>query len=144
MKIINLSGKSKDDTFKFESVKDRPLESVVFPNMLPRQMQTGTMRGVQAVGTGPKIDSVNNRFTVGDVEGQVVGMGKIPGSDTELGFFTTDDTGRVVMKIVLQTISGYDPNNNYNNNVQIIKLSNGEYGAAFAKDGEDLVDGLGS
>lgn len=114
--------------------------------MMAYKLATGTLRGAQGVGgQGVKIDSDNRRITITGADGGAVGIGTIPGSTTnENGFFMLDSTGAVVMKIVGQTIFGFDPNNAYNNNVQIIKLSNGEYGAAFAKDGEELTTALGS
>lgn len=75
-------------------------------------------------------------------DGTRTGIGIVPGG-TELGFYTTDEDGNVVQKIVGPLLSVFNVATE-DNVVQVGKLTNGEYGAAFAKDGEDLVDGLGS
>lgn len=111
--------------------------------ILPRQVSTGTMRGTQNVGYGnTKIDGSNNRITIGTPDGGTVGMGSIPGtSPEEFGFFSTDADGNVIMKIVDGTIYTYNLDNG-NNVIQIGLLTNGVYGAAFSKSGEDLPEAL--
>lgn len=127
------------------TVKSRPINDLVQDRVLPRQVGTGAMRGTQLVGnTGTMIDSANNRIVLTNSDGATVGIGTIPGSTTsEFGFFATDEDGTLVMKVVNGTLYTYDLDTG-DNRVQIGKLTNGEYGAAFSKDGEDLVDGLGT
>lgn len=127
------------------TVESRPIGDLVQDRVLPRQVSTGIMRGTQLVGTtGAMIDAANNRIVLTNDDGSTVGIGSIPGSTTnEFGFFATDEDGTLVMKIVNGTLYTYNVDSG-DNVVQVGKLTNGEYGAAFAKDGEDLVDGLGT
>lgn len=126
--------------------------------MFPYRLASGVMSGVQGVGFGGvNIDSNNNRITVGNIvldgntntiytehtDSSKVGIGIIPDTTNEFGFFSTDSDGTLLIKIVGGTIYTYHPDTGVNI-VQISKLTNGRYGAAFAKDGEDLVDALGS
>lgn len=124
----------------------------------PYRMGSGVMQGNQSVGFGGvNIDSDNNRITVGNIvldgntntiytehtDGSKVGVGVVPDTTDEFGFFATDSDGTLLIKIVGGTIYTYNGDTGANV-VQISKLTNGRYGAAFAKDGEDLVDALGS
>ncbi len=126
--------------------------------MFPYKLASGIMQGTQGVGfSGPQIDPDNNRITVGNIvldgntntiytentDGSRVGMGVIPGTTDEFGQFATDADGTLLIKIVGGTIYTYNGDTGANV-VQISKLTNGAWGAAFAKDGEDLVDALGS
>jgi hypothetical protein len=81
-------------------------------------------------------------LAVTNTDGSQVGLGSIPGT-TEFGFFATDADGTLVMKIVNGTLYTYNVTSG-DNVVQIGKLTNGEYGGAFAQNGSDLVDGLGT
>lgn len=74
-------------------------------------------------------------------DGTRTGIGIVPGG-TELGFYTTDEDGNVVQKIVGPLQSVFDVSSG-NNVAQVGVMTNGRVGAAFAKNGEDLVDGLG-
>jgi len=144
MKIVNLGSKSQAPIVKFDTVKDVPLESEVFRSILPRQMQTGTMRGTQGVGTGPKIDSSNNRITLTNTDGSSVGIGTIPGSTTnEFGFFATDSDGNLIMKIINGTRYIYDVNTD-KNVMQDGKVAPDNaasfYGYAVAPEGENVED----
>lgn len=127
------------------TVKSRPIGGLVQDRVLPRQVGTGLMRGTQLVGnTGTMIDAANNRIVLTNTDGSTVGIGTIPGSLTnEFGFFATDEDGTLVMKVVNGTLYTYNVDSG-DNVVQVGKLTNGEYGAAFAKEGNDLVEALGS
>lgn len=113
----------------------------------PRQMGTGVMRGTQRI--------VNT-------DGSYITLGEIPDSDGEFGlaFFTAEDVlitkstaeadfrynsdGELLSKTTGEYIYFYDRDTG-NNTIQIGELSNGtSAGAAFAKDGDDLVDALGT
>lgn len=138
--------------------------------ILPRQTSTGSTRGVQTIGYGNvKLNGPQNNITIGGTgvavdqsvilgqytiggttgvglavtnsDGSVVGLGRIPGTD-EFGFFATDADGTLVMKVVDGTQYTYNADSG-NNVTQLGKLTNGDYGAAFAKDGDDLVEALG-
>lgn len=111
--------------------------------MLPYKMNSGTMRGTQNVGTGPKIDSANNRITLtNSVDGSSVGIGTIPGSTTnEFGFFSLDSSGNVVMKIVNGTWYVYDLSSG-KNVMQTGKLPDSTYGWAVAASGKNVSEGF--
>lgn len=86
------------------------------------KLQTGNTRGTQTVGYGgTKIDGANNRITIGDSivldgnadtititnsDGTTTGMGLIPGTTDEFGFFSVDPDGNLVLKIVNGLIVG--------------------------------------
>lgn len=139
------------------TVRPRPISDLSQDRLFPRQVGTGIMRGTQGVGTvgGVNIDSSGNRITVGNItldgttgtvstsntDGSKVGLGIIPGSTNEFGFFATDQDGTLVMKVVNGTLYTYNVDTG-DNVIQIGKLTNGEYGGAFAKDGDDLVEAL--
>lgn len=143
-KIVKDTGRTKVIKPGY-TVGSTPIGDLVQDRVLPRQVSTGAMRGTQLVGnTGAMIDSANNRIVLTSSDGSTVGIGTIPGSTTnEFGFFSTDTDGDLIMKIVDGTLYTYDLDTG-DNRVQLGKLTNGEYGAAFSKDGEDLVDGLGT
>jgi hypothetical protein len=110
--------------------------------VLPRQVSTGIMRGTQGVGTGGvQIDSSNNRIVIPAPDGTAVGMGSIPGSPTEYGFFSLDVDGKLSMKIVNGTMFVYDPQTS-KNSFQAGLLPDGTGGAAGANEGFDVADGF--
>lgn len=106
--------------------------------VLPRQVSTGTQRGEQLISGSIAIVSANGQERI------VLGNG--PGGEFGIFGCTVNNNDpsdlSIKWKFVDQTLYGYDPNNDYKNNVQLIKLSNGEYGAAFSKNGEDLTEAL--
>src|ERR1700748_3979416 len=107
----------------------------------PDSMLAGQLRGTQNVGSGgAQIDSANNRITVTNAaDGTTVGLGTIPGSATgEFGFFSLDNTGRVVMKIVKGTKYVYDPSRGYVNITDDGLLPDGTGGFVAAKPGIDV------
>lgn len=126
--------------------------------MLPRQISTGTMRGTQNVGSGnAKIDSSNNRITIGTPDGGSVGMGQIPGTTTnEFGFFTVNANGKVTYKVIdgvqyfydnngnlIQKVQAgttyvYNPADSYKNVTQSGLLPDGSGGFVVAKTGQDV------
>lgn len=101
----------------------------------PYKIGSGTQRGTQGVGfSGPKIDSANNRITLGGIvldgnsnsiivnqpDGSINGLGLIPGSTTgETGFYAVDATGHLVWKNVIGTQYYYNPADSYNNSIRI-------------------------
>lgn len=104
--------------------------------MLPRQISTGSTRGVQTVGYGTvKIDGTNNRITIGDTDGSSIGMGSIPSTVSDTGFFALDTSGQLVWKQVGPTSYTYDPSNDYVNNLQLGLLPDGSTGMVSAKAG---------
>lgn len=110
--------------------------------VLPRQLSTGSTRGTQTVGYGnTKIDGSNNRITIGTPDGGSIGMGSIPGTDpVEYGFFSTDDSGNVIMKIVNGTKYVYNPSDDYVNVTQDGLLPDGSGGFVAAKPGINVAD----
>jgi hypothetical protein len=137
----------------YNNVPDVPMESL-YQRILPRQMSTGMLRGTQEVGSGGvKIDSANNRITVGNIlldgntdtistensDGSKVGMGLIPGTTNEFGQFSTDSDGNVVWSQVGPTGKITDVANSKG----IIldgKLPDGTYGSVMAKVGTEVED----
>lgn len=76
--------------------------------VIPRQLSTGSTRGVQTVGYGKaKLDGPNNRIIVGSNDNSSVGIGNIPGT-TEFGFFLINSTGILTMKSVNGETTWYD------------------------------------
>lgn len=112
--------------------------------LTPYKLATGTMRGTQVVGTGPKIDSANNRILLTNpVDGSQIGIGTIPGSATnEFGFFSLDSSGNLIMKIVNGTWYIYDPGHSNVNIMQSGKLPDSTYGWAVAASGKNVSDGI--
>lgn len=110
--------------------------------ILPRQLSTGSTRGTQTVGYGnTKIDGSNNRITIGTPDGGTIGLGSIPDSTTnEFGFFSTDSSGNVIMKIVNGTMFVFDPANSYVNITQSGLLPDGSGGFVVAKQGINVDD----
>jgi len=125
--------------------------------VLPRQLSTGTMRGTQTVGYGnTKIDGSNNRITIGDSivldgdndtitvtndTGSTLGVGAIPGTNpVEFGFFSTDDNGKLIMKIVNGTWYTYNITDD-TNVMQAGVLPDASYGWAVAAEGNNVADG---
>lgn len=109
----------------------------------PDSMLAGQLRGTQNVGSGgAQIDSANNRITVTSAaDGSVIGLGNIPGSTTnEFGFFSEDNKGNMIFKIVGGTMFVYDPSNNYTNIVQTGLLPDGSGGITSADPGTNVSD----
>lgn len=119
----------------------------------PYKLATGIMRGTQGVGnSGPQIDSANNRITVGNIvldgdtntitttndDGSTNGIGLIPGSLTEHGFFATDTAGNVVWKQVGPTGTIHDVTND-KGVILDGKLPDGTYGSVMAKTGVEVT-----
>lgn len=112
--------------------------------MQPYLLQSGNMRGTQTVGFGgTKIDGANNRIIItNSVDGSQIGIGTIPGSTTgEFGFFSLDNDGNVIMKIVNGTRSIFDLSDN-KIIIQDGKLPDASYGFAIAKSGFNVSDGV--
>lgn len=139
--MSSYSGSSKPTT-KFNNVGDVSLESIQ-SRMIPRQMVTGSTRGTQTVGYGgTKIDGTNNRITIeNNADGSSIGMGAIPGSTSEYGFFSLDADDNVVMKIVLGTFYVYDGEDD---RMQAGILPDGTINVAIAKDGDSVSDAFSS
>lgn len=119
------------------------------------KLQTGNTRGTQVIGHGDtKIDGANNRITVGGIildgnsntittqnaDGSTLGMGLIPGSSTETGFFSLDTSGNLIMKIVNGTRYIYNPTTS-KNVLQDGKLPDSTYGWSVAADGYNVAEG---
>jgi len=109
------------------------------------KLQTGNTRGTQTVGYGgAKIDGANNRIVITNpATGKQIGMGSIPGSTTdEFGFFSIDDKGVTVLKIIDAAISVFNPKDSYHNSAQFGILPDGTGGWATASPGYDIADGI--
>lgn len=106
------------------------------------KLQTGNTRGTQTVGYGnTKIDGANNRIIIENpADGSSIGLGSIPGTASDFGFFSLDSKGKLVMKIVLGTKYVYDPANNYVNVTQDGILPDGSGGFVAAKPGINVAD----
>lgn len=128
--------------FRPQSVGNREIGSAEVQRILPRQLSSGIMRGTQGVGTGGvQIDSSNNRIVIPAPDGTSIGMGSIPGSLTEYGFFSLDADGNLSMKIVNGTMFVYDPETG-KNSFQAGLLPDGTGGAAGANEGYNVADGF--
>lgn len=125
-------------------VSNRDIGDGEMQRILPRQLSTGSTRGTQTVGYGnTKIDGSNNRITiVNPNDNSSVGMGAIPGSTTgEYGFFSTDRSGKIIMKIVLGTWFVNDPGTDLNV-MQSGILPDDSIGWAVAAEGKNVSDGF--
>jgi hypothetical protein len=110
--------------------------------VLPRQLSTGSTRGVQKVGYGNvNIDGSNNRITIGDTNGGTIGMGSIPNVTAQIGFFATDTDSSLLFKIVNGTLYFYDKDTSVNY-MQIGVLPDGSTGMAVAKSGYSVGDAI--
>lgn len=110
--------------------------------VLPRQLSTGTTRGVQTIGYGnAKLDGPNNRITIGTSDGGTIGFGSIPGTDNEFGFFSQNANGHLSMKIVDGTFYTYDETTGLNT-VQMGTLPDGTGGIAGANQGFNVSQGF--
>lgn len=122
--------------------------------MFPYRISSGIMQGNQQVGFGGvNIDSNNNRITVGNItldgntntiftqneDGSKAGIGIIPGTTTEFGFFATDNAGNVVWKQVGPSGTIVDVANK-KDIIRDGKLPDGSYGQVIAKTGTDVDD----
>lgn len=102
---------------------------------LPRQMSTGYTRGTQSVGQGNmKLDGANNRILIGNPTSGSVGMGIIPNTDNEFGFFALDIANRLIFKIVDGTLYMYDAETG-DNTLQMGIMPDGTTALAIAKEG---------
>lgn len=109
--------------------------------IIPRQMSTGTLRGTQNVGYGQvKIDGSNNRITIGDTDGSSIGMGSVPTTISDTGFFALDTSGKLVWKQVGPTTYVYDPTHSYTNILQLGILPDGSGGLVTVKPGINVAD----
>lgn len=109
---------------------------------LPRQVSTGQSRGTQAIGyKGAKIDSSNNQIVLSAPDGSNIGIGSIPGFPAEVGLFSTNPQGQLIMKIVNGTMSVYDPATTLNS-LQVGLLPDDSAGIAGANDGYNVDDGF--
>ena len=122
--------------------------------MFPYKLASGIMQGKQGVGfSGPQIDPDNNRITVGNIvldgrtdtisvtntDGSSNGIGLIPGTTSERGFFSTDTDGSVSWKRIGPTATTVD----LVNDKGIIldgKLPDGSHGQVIAKTGSEVDD----
>lgn len=130
------------DTYPKRSFEGQEDQSYGFVDAF--KLQTGNTRGTQTVGFGgAKIDGANNRIVITNPgDGSSVGMGSIPDSTTnEYGFFSLDENGRVIMKIVLGTWYVNDPDVGLNV-MQSGILPDNTIGWAVAGDGKDVEDGF--
>lgn len=122
----------------------------------PYKVNSGSLRGTQTVGHGStQIDSANNRIVLGNIildgnsgtitttnsDGSSVGMGLIPGTVAEFGFFATDANGSLVWKRVGPTGFTYDLIN-AKNILQDGKLPDGTYGWVSAVSGKNVAEGF--
>lgn len=108
--------------------------------VLPRQLSTGSTRGTQTVGYGTvKIDGSNNRITIGDTDGSSIGMGSVPTTASDTGFFALDISGKLVWKQVGPTSYTFDPTHSYTNNLQLGLLPDGSTGMVSAKAGVSVA-----
>lgn len=117
-----------------EGIRNNEVDSGNTDRILPRQLSTGSTRGTQTVGYGnTKIDGSNNRITIGAPDGSSIGIGSIPGSITnEYGFFSLNEQGEVVLKIVNGTMYVYDLTTG-KNIMQTGRLPDDTYGSVVAK-----------
>jgi hypothetical protein len=120
----------------------------------PYRIGSGVLQGNQSVGFGGvNIDSNNNKITVGNIvldgntntiytsneDGSKAGIGIIPGTTNQFGFFATDSSGNVVWQQVGPTGTIFDVTNSKG----IIldgKLPNGTYGSVISKTGTEVTD----
>jgi len=114
----------RKDTFNQGGVSGGEIQSDNLSRVIPRQIDTGTMRGTQNVGYGnTKIDGSNNTITVGDSilldgnnsvisiknsDGSYIGMGLIPNTNS-FGFYSMDSNGNVIMTIIDGLLTMNDP-----------------------------------
>lgn len=152
MKVVKDTARSKVISPGM-SVSSKSVGDLVQSRVLPRQVSTGIMRGTQGVGTGGvKIDSANNRITLGSIildgntntitvendDGSTVGLGPIPDT-SDFGFFATDTEGNVVQKIVGPTRTINDIENGVGR-ILDGKLPDDTYGTVMAKEGIEVED----
>lgn len=108
----------------------------------PDSILGGTLRSTQNVGTdGAALDAANNRILLQNpVDGSSVGFGTIPGSATkEFGFFSLDNSGNVIMKIVNGNLYMLDPSAGNIVRLELGKLPDNTYNLATSKPGQDLT-----
>lgn len=124
------------------------VSAVSLPNsdlsrILPRQLSTGTTRGTQRVGYGNAlIDGSNNIISVGSTQG-TQGIGNIPNTTNEYGFFQTNSANRIVYKQVQGTQLYYNQLDNYNNSIRSgFAPVGGRPGIWVAKTGYDATEML--
>jgi hypothetical protein len=110
--------------------------------VLPRQLSTGSTRGQQRIGYGnAMLDGNNNRILVSNPsDGTTVGMGNIPGTDGEFGFFSLDSDGTLIQKIVNGTWYIYRKDDT--NVMQAGLLPDGTAGWAVAADNHEVGEGF--
>lgn len=84
--------------------------------LVPRNMISGSLPGATQIRIGGDqnvlIDGLNKRITVGTSGGESVGMGIVPGTTDEFGFFTLDANGNLTQKTVGGILYFYDESGN--------------------------------
>jgi|SRR6185503_3958852 len=127
----------------YTSVNSQPIVGADLSRVLPRQNSTGSTRGTQQVGQGGSaIDGSNNRIIIQAPDGSSVGIGNIPSTNNEYGFFSLDPSGKLIMKIVNGTRYIYNPQDSFNNVMQDGILPDGSGGWAVASKGNNVADGF--
>lgn len=87
------------------------------------------------------LDGSGQALIVTNSDGSKVGLGKIPNSTTEFGFFSQDTSGNLIMKIINGTWYVYDITTT-KNAMQSGKLPDNSYGWAVAASGKNVSDGI--
>lgn len=126
----------------FDPPQLEPQRKPLVPNKLISGMLPGATQIRIGGSAGIVIDGKNNRITLTSADGSVSGLGVIPGDASSFGFFNTDSTGAVVLKIVQGTKYVYNPDDSYNNITQDGLLPDGSGGFAVAKATYDVADGI--
>jgi hypothetical protein len=121
------------------------------PRTYGRQILSGSIRGNQNITgsltiTNPNtnaqnisLDGSNQAIEVTNTDGSKVGMGLIPDGSNTFGFFSLNASGQLLMKIVGSTIYTYDLTQTPSvNNMQLLKLPDGNYGMVVAKVGSSV------
>lgn len=86
-----------------------------------------------------KMEKNDNSIIIIGRDGSRVGMGEIPNSGGQIGFFATDADNNVVWKRVGVTEYTYNPDTG-RNIIQRDKLPDGTYGEVIVKEGVDVED----
>lgn len=111
------------------------------------KLQTGNLRGTQTVGYGgAKIDGANNRIIVTNPDDNTsIGLGTIPGTTNEFGFFALNDNDELVYKNVMGTQYYYNPQDELNNSIIIGGApDDGRTGIWVGRDDENVDELLGA
>lgn len=137
--VTNYGGSNPE----IDNVSAASLPQSDLSRILPRQLSTGTMRGTQRVGYGNAlIDGSNNIISVGSTQG-TQGIGNIPNSVNEYGFFQTNSANRIIYKQVQGTQLYYNPLDAYVNSIRIGGAPvGGRPGIWVGKQGVDVTEVL--